>query len=367
VDTEQHLPARKAEPAFMRWWRAAWRTLNPAWVKSGFRDAPRRCSSETAPPKLALKDWCNPSYIVHFGNVVALMAVSQSDMLYLRSLLVVSTCCGMAYNLTQPTPLWAPAAWGIVFLGMHLRQIYILLKENEKLVLSCDEEALYEKAFMSFGCPPRHFKDLLAKVGARWCTWDKNTLVQKIGDPMEEINYLVEGSVLLVSSSGDPMHTVQGGKGGWLGEMYDPIQSEDYWDKPHNWLISFKCISEKCRTVSFRRRALHEAFRGSAKLEQAATRAQISDLWSKLHAALPAHRRNAYEGMLQVALSDGYLDAAERNMLDEFRKRHGITEQEHQDFLAKLGWSLDDFGRGYQATAGRLARFRSYSGLISTT
>mmetsp|Transcript_28574 Transcript_28574/g.51935 ORF Transcript_28574/g.51935 Transcript_28574/m.51935 type:complete len:353 (-) Transcript_28574:170-1228(-) len=350
----------------MRWWRAACRAFHATAAKPrSVRDVIRKCSSESASSKPAIKDWCNPSYIVHFGNVVALLAVSQSDMLYLRSLLVVSTCCGMAYNLTQPTPLWAPAAWGIVFLGMHLRQIHMLLKENEKLVLSTDEEALYEKAFMMFGCSPRHFKDLLCEVGARWCTWDKNTLVQKQGDSMEEINYLVEGTVLIISASGDPMHTVQGGKGGWLGEMYDPNQSEDYWDKPHNWPVSFKCMSDQCRTVAFTRRALHEAFRGSPKLEQAATRAQISDLWGKLHGSLPDHRRNAYEGMLQVALSDGYLDPAERRMLEEYRQRHKITEKEHQEFLAKHGWSVDDFTRGHQATVRRLTRFRSFSGLAS--
>mmetsp|Transcript_18971 Transcript_18971/g.44198 ORF Transcript_18971/g.44198 Transcript_18971/m.44198 type:complete len:364 (+) Transcript_18971:81-1172(+) len=360
------------------WWQAysaslrgaarhAWRTNSARQCSQWWsRYHTRKCAAEAAcTPKPVGKAWCNPAYIVHIGNVVALAAVSQSDMLYLRCLLVVSTCCGMAYNLLQATPLWAPAAWGIVFLSMHLRQIVMLLRENEKLVLSAEEEQLYEKAFMTFGFSPRSFKDLLTEVRARWCTWDKNTYVQKMGDPMEELNYLVEGDVMLISCSNDPMHTVSGGKGGWLGELFDPHQKEDYWEQPHNWLISFQCISEQCRTVAFNRRALHEAFKSSTKMEQAATRAQVSDLWGKLHASLPSHRRNAYEGMLQVAVSDGNLDESERRMLEAFRKRHGITNEEHEAFLDKLGWTVEDFHNGRQASAKASRWYRSYSGKIS--
>ena len=41
-------------------------------------------------------------------------------MLQLRSLSVTASFCGIAYNLLQPTPLWAPAAWGAFFISCHL-------------------------------------------------------------------------------------------------------------------------------------------------------------------------------------------------------------------------------------------------------
>lgn len=44
----------------------------------------------------------------------------QKDMLQLRSLSVTASFCGIAYNLLQPTPLWAPAAWGAFFISCHL-------------------------------------------------------------------------------------------------------------------------------------------------------------------------------------------------------------------------------------------------------
>ena len=49
-----------------------------------------------------------------------LLQQRQKDMLQLRSLSVTASCCGIAYNLLQPTPLWAPAAWGAFFISCHL-------------------------------------------------------------------------------------------------------------------------------------------------------------------------------------------------------------------------------------------------------
>ena len=44
----------------------------------------------------------------------------QKDMLQLRSLSVTASLFGIAYNLLQPSPLWAPAAWGGFFISCHL-------------------------------------------------------------------------------------------------------------------------------------------------------------------------------------------------------------------------------------------------------
>ena len=41
-------------------------------------------------------------------------------------------------------------------------------------------------------------------------------------------------------------------------------------------------------------------------------------------------------------MSDGVLDEREREMLDAFRARHGITEKEHHAHLRQLGWAAHD-------------------------
>ena len=49
-----------------------------------------------------------------------LLAINQKDMLQLRGLSVTASLFGIAYNLLQPVPLWAPAAWGAFFISCHV-------------------------------------------------------------------------------------------------------------------------------------------------------------------------------------------------------------------------------------------------------
>ena len=144
------------------------------------------------------------------------------------------------------------------------------------------------------------------------------------------------------------MRVVRPGKGGWLGEFYDPNQDDEYWERPHPALVSWRCNSERCRTLALNRRALHETLSSNPRLVHAAQRAEVADLWGKLHASGPASRIRAYRAMLEVALSDGVLSEAERQLLTDFQKRHQIPLAEHTSALKALGWSDDDYARGHQ-------------------
>lgn len=289
----------------------------------------------------------NRHVFVHSGNLVLLVAVNQTDMLNLRALSIVASMCGMAYNLLQPTPLIAPACWGVFFISCHAYYIVELLRERQKIVLSEEDETAYELAFMKFGFTPRNFLDIMEGAHAKWRTSGKGEFVHKRGEPMDDISYLVEGQVQLVSSTGDPMFRTDPGKGGWLGEFFDPnMDIQDYWSRAHHFPISFQCVSERCRTLCFARRPLQEILASSPRLTEAAARSQVSDLWGKLHKSLPESRRRAYDAMLEVCLIDEQVDKREAELLVDFRRRHNITDEEHIHFLAGHGWSVEEFERG---------------------
>jgi hypothetical protein len=81
-----------------------------------------------------------------------------------------------------------------------------------------------------------------------------------------------------------------------------------------------------------------------------ATRAEVDDLWGKLHSAPANLRRRSYQAMLEVAVSDGAISPGERRLLDDFRERHQIQPAEHEQFLQALGWTAAQFARGTQAS-----------------
>ena len=166
--------------------------------------------------------WC-ANYVVHFGNLCALVAANQTDMLHLRALMMAATACGITFNLLQPRPLWVPAAWGFVFIFSHGYQIYTLLKERQHILLTPQEQEAYAKAFMPYNFTPRQFVDIMRKSSSRWCSFKRGEWIQKQGDASPEIHYVMQGEVVVTDTDDDDdgqhiLLKVEPGRGGWLGK-----------------------------------------------------------------------------------------------------------------------------------------------------
>jgi hypothetical protein len=101
------------------------------------------------------------SYIVHFGNLLAVAAMGSDDMLSLRTFMIGASASGIMYNLLQPKPLFAPACWGIFFIAGHSVQIARLLLERQPVAMSREQHDLYAEHFLPYGFTPRTFLDLL--------------------------------------------------------------------------------------------------------------------------------------------------------------------------------------------------------------
>src|SRR5262244_3952326 len=97
-------------------------------------------------------------YLVHFSNVLMLVAYSVRDILWLRWFAVAAALTNIPYFLLQPTTLWPPVAWALVFTALNLYQIVRLYMERRPVTLSADEQTLYDLAFRSLR--PREFVSL---------------------------------------------------------------------------------------------------------------------------------------------------------------------------------------------------------------
>lgn len=304
-------------------------------------------------------------YFVHVGNCIVLLAINQKDMLQLRSLSVTASFCGIAYNLLQPTPLWAPAAWGAFFISCHLYYITQLLRDRVGITLDPDHEAAYEMAFMPHGFTPRQFLKVVDAASGRIEEAVCGTYLCRQGEQKKWVHYLMEGEAMLIDKE-DKVVNILPGKGSWLGEFFDPAEPEDYWETPHVHHVSFKCIAKRCRLLTFDSRSLHKAIEEGG-LAEAATRAEISDLWGKLRGSHHEHRRNTYSAMLELAVADGKVDVQEARLLNKWKERHGIPEEDHQVKLAELGWTPEEFVKGERDPNLRLRPLPNYRPCCSPT
>ena len=94
-------------------------------------------------------------YLVHASNILLLLSYSVREMLWLRWFAVAAAIIVIPYYLLQPTVLWPPIAWGMVFTVINLVQIARIYWERRPVVLSQDEQALYDLSFRTLR--PRDF------------------------------------------------------------------------------------------------------------------------------------------------------------------------------------------------------------------
>ena len=130
-------------------------------------------------------------YLVHFSNILLLVSYSVRDILWLRWFAVAAALTNMPYFLLQPTILWPPILWAVVFTAINLYQISRIYLERRPVVLSEDEQRLYDLGFQSIR--PREFLSFTL-VGE----WKNAAAGEKIlleGEPVSNVCIPISGSV----------------------------------------------------------------------------------------------------------------------------------------------------------------------------
>ncbi len=129
-------------------------------------------------------------YLVHFSNILLLVSYSVRDMLWLRWFAVAAALTNIPYFLLQGTVLWPPVLWALVFTGINLYQIARLYLERRPVVLSADEQALYDLSFRSLR--PREFV-ALTLVG-EWKSAEAGEQIVTEGEPLSYLCIPITGS-----------------------------------------------------------------------------------------------------------------------------------------------------------------------------
>ena len=133
----------------------------------------------------------SPDYFIHAANVLLLIAYSVRDVLWLRLFAVAASLIAIPFYVIQPTVLWAPLAWSVVFAAINLFQSWLLFLERRPVKLSAEEEEIRRLAFQ--GLPPRKVLQVLG-IGS-WTTADAGERLIERGKLPESIYLIVRGKV----------------------------------------------------------------------------------------------------------------------------------------------------------------------------
>jgi Popeye-like protein len=128
-------------------------------------------------------------YLVHFSNILLLVAYSVRDILWLRWFAVAAALTNIPYFLLQPDVLWPPVMWALVFTAINLFQIARIYMERRPVVLSPDERRLYDMGFQALR--PREFISLV--LAGEWKDGAAGDRLLTDGQPVGAICIAISG------------------------------------------------------------------------------------------------------------------------------------------------------------------------------
>lgn len=130
-------------------------------------------------------------YLVHISNLLLLVSYSVRDILWLRWFAVAAAVANVPYYLAQTTVLWPPVIWGGVFMLINIYQIGRIYFERRPVVLSADEQQLYDLGFRALR--PREFVSLL--LAGEWRNSARGDRIITHGQPVDRLCIPISGSI----------------------------------------------------------------------------------------------------------------------------------------------------------------------------
>ena len=172
-------------------------------------------------------------YLVHFSNILLLVAYSVRDILWLRWFAVAAALTNIPYFLLQGVVLWPPILWALVFTAINLYQIARLYVERRPVVLSDDEQKLYDLGFRSLR--PREFLSL--SLAGEWKSAEAGERVVTEGEPVSCLCIAIAGSAE-VRKQGEHVGTLRPGHviGNALALSGDPSPVEMTFAEPARYM-----------------------------------------------------------------------------------------------------------------------------------
>jgi CRP-like cAMP-binding protein len=171
--------------------------------------------------------------LVHFSNILLLVSYSVRDILWLRWFAVAAALTNIPYFLIQGTILWPPVIWAMVFTAINLFQIARIYLERRPVVLSADEQKLYDLAFKALR--PREFVSLL--LTGEWKNAERGDKVLTEDEQATSICIPISGSVE-VQRQGRPLGALRPGDliGTALALTGDKSQVEARFSEPGRYM-----------------------------------------------------------------------------------------------------------------------------------
>ena len=301
--------------------------------------------------------------IMNFGAIASLTGFMMTDVMYLRSLSVVGSACGITYNLTRKPKQINAVLWGLVFAGVNVYQLYQLyLERSEKITYTHDEMLLYTAHFKDWGVDPRQFKKLVDSEGCTFQYIEKGQTIVEPNNPLNDVILIHRGEAAAEDPLSKEILYTYRGDGcngcviGGTALVDNTVRLKAY---PNRIVAATDSTIVKWNTDHLAN-VMHE----DKEIESAVLHA----LYVELIQGLRRERRHKHEkeihanivdklekldSMIEKAIAT-YNEKTTRSMLlptdkknvREFILKNRITIAQKENILNKFGWTMDNWEDG---------------------
>jgi CRP-like cAMP-binding protein len=130
--------------------------------------------------------------VANVGYLVVLSSLLMRDILWLRLLSVAAAFVFLPYYYFQPSPLWPPSAWNIIFTAVNVYWIIHLWMERRPVHFTPEEQRLYDKALRAL-CPCDARKLFQSAV---WRTVPSGEQIVEQGHELDELSHISSGEFI---------------------------------------------------------------------------------------------------------------------------------------------------------------------------
>jgi hypothetical protein len=148
----------------------------------------------------------------NFAFVLTTIAYTVKDIVWLRTLSILSSLTWITYLFTRTEVLWISVFWNCVFISVNAVRIVLLYRESRSIRLSPEERSLRDTLF-----PQLSLVDFARLVSAgRWVRLEPGTVIIEQGKPVRDVLLVCEGAAA-VEIDGAPVRHTSGLE--FLGEV----------------------------------------------------------------------------------------------------------------------------------------------------
>ena len=323
-------------------------------VTGGSKMAQRELTID--PRKISKKGTDVGVIVLNVGMVLSLTGLAMTDVLYLRSLSLVGSVCGIYYNYTRkPKPLKEAILWSCAFISLNAFMIVKILIEKQPVQFAQEDFEVYKSQFLKHGIAPRQFLRIM-NISERK-RFKPGELLHAQDDPVTCLTILCKGKCSILVN----------------GERVTEIYGNQSGNSLLGAIAALHTIQRE-QTAKHTKEDEHEisvpgcAGDVLAETDVEAWVVPIDSLMSLIHddsallvplttsfsAAVTTRLKRKNEGihfdnyveLLKVVSADDRIEPDEKRALRRYRQRHGISKEEHASALRAIGWSQEEYVDG---------------------